>query len=76
MPFYSWRQRQHVSLLLRNLDGARPVRDASLAAVVEAASTVGPRGKQASFASHARALYVEPCEKVIHKMRETAAHFG
>ena len=44
-------------LLLRNLDGERPVRDASLAAVVEAATSVGPRGKQASFASHARAFY-------------------
>ncbi len=45
-------------LLLRNLDGSHAVRDASLSALVEAASTVGPKGKQASFASHARALYV------------------
>ena len=45
-------------LLLRNLDGSRAVRDASLVALVEAASTVGPKGKQASFASHARAFYV------------------
>ena len=45
-------------LLLSNLDGTRAVRDASLAALVEAAATVGPKGKQASFASHARAIYV------------------
>lgn len=48
-------------LLLRNLgdaQNARGVRDASLAALVEAAATVGPRGKQASFASRARAFYV------------------
>ena len=44
-------------LLLRNLDDTQAVRDAGLAALVEAAATVGPRGKQASFASHARALY-------------------
>ena len=48
-------------LLLRNLgDGedAKPVRDASLAALIEAAATVSPGGKQASFASRARAFYV------------------
>lgn len=44
-------------LLLRNLDSDRAVRDASLAALVEAATTVSPGGKQASFASRARALY-------------------
>jgi len=44
-------------LLLRNLEGATAVRDAALAALVEAAATVGPRGKQASFASHACAIY-------------------
>lgn len=44
-------------LLLRNLDDTRAVRDSALAALAEAASTVAPRGKQASFASHARALY-------------------
>ena len=45
-------------LLLRNLDDTRSIRDASLAALVEAAATVSPRGKQASFASRARATYV------------------
>ena len=45
-------------LLLSNLDNTQSVRDASLAALVEAAATVSPRGKQASFASRARATYV------------------
>ena len=45
-------------LLLRNLDDTRSVRDASVAALVEAAATVAPGGKQASYASRARALYV------------------
>ena len=44
-------------LLLENLDGNRAVGDASIVALVEAAATVAPRGKQASFASHARAFY-------------------
>ena len=45
-------------LLLRNLgDDAQSVRDASLAALVEAAATVAPGGKQTSFASRARAIY-------------------
>ena len=45
-------------LLYRNLDGADSVAGASLAALVEAAATVAPGGKQASFASRARATYV------------------
>lgn len=60
--------------LYRNLDEAQPVRDASLAALVEAAATVGPRGKQASFASHARALYVLG-EKGTAQPRSLAAAF-
>ena len=44
-------------LLLDNLDGSWAVRDASLAALVEAAATVSPRGKQASFASRSCATY-------------------
>ncbi len=44
-------------LLLDNLGGDRAVRDASIAALVEAAATVAPRGKQASFASRARAFH-------------------
>ena len=45
-------------LLLKNVGGERPVRDAAVAALVEAAATVAPRGKQASFASRARAFYI------------------
>ena len=62
------------SLLLRNLDDTRPIRDASLAALVETASSVGPRGKQASFASRARALYVLG-EKGAAQPRSLAAAF-
>ena len=61
-------------LLLRNLDGRQSVRDAGLAALVEAAATVGPRGKQASFASHARAIYVLG-EKGAAQPRSLAAAF-
>ena len=61
-------------LLLHNLDDTQAVRDASLAALVEAAATVGPRGKQASFASHARALYVLG-EKGAAQPRSLAAAF-
>ena len=61
-------------LLLRNLDGTRAVRDASLAALVSAATTVGPRGKRASFASHARALYAMG-EKGAGQPRSLAAAF-
>ena len=45
-------------LLLKNLDETKVVRDASLKALVEAATTIGPKGKQASFASSSRALYL------------------
>lgn len=61
-------------LLLRNLDGTKSIRDASLAALVESAATVGPRGKQASFASHARAIYVLG-EKGSAQPRSLAAGF-
>ena len=61
-------------LLLRNLDQNRAVRDASLAALVEAASTVAPVGKQASFASRARAFYVLG-EKGSAQPRSLAAAF-
>ena len=44
-------------LLLDNLDQDRNVWSAGLAALVEAAATVAPGGKQASFASRARAFY-------------------
>lgn len=45
-------------LLVRNLDGAGDLAAAGIAALVEAAATVSPRGKQASFASRARASYL------------------
>ena len=61
-------------LLLRNLKDTRALRDASLAALVEASSTVGPKGKQASFASRARALYALG-EKGAAQPRSLAAAF-
>ena len=61
-------------LLLRNLEDTRAVRDASLAALVEAAATIGPRGKQASYASHARSIYVLG-EKGTAQPRSLAAAF-
>ena len=61
-------------LLLRNLGDTRAIRDASLAALVEAAATVAPRGKQSSFASRARALYVLG-EKGSAQPRSLAAAF-
>ena len=61
-------------LLLRNLGDSRPIRDASLAALAEAAATVAPRGKQASFASHARAIYAL-AEKGSSQPRSLAAAF-
>ena len=61
-------------LLLSNLDGNESVRAASLAALVEAAATVAPRGKQASFASRSRATYVM-AEKGTAQPRSLAAAF-
>ena len=61
-------------LLLRNLDGDSDVRDAALGALMEAAATVAPKGKQASFASRARALYVLG-EKGSAQPRSLAAAF-
>ena len=61
-------------LLLRNLDNTQAVHDASLAALVEASATVAPGGKQASFASRARAVYVL-AEKGSAQPRSLAAAF-
>ena len=61
-------------LLLKNLDGNRDVRDSALEALVEAAATVAPKGKQASFASRARALYIL-AEKGTAQPRSLAAAF-
>ncbi|RVU14167.1 type I-E CRISPR-associated protein Cas7/Cse4/CasC [Methylobacterium oryzihabitans] len=44
-------------LLVRNLGGDEALARRGLAALVQAAATVGPRGKQASFASRAYASY-------------------
>ena len=61
-------------LLLRNLDGTTAVRDASLAALAEAAATVSPRGKQSSFASRSCAIYAL-AEKGGAQPRSLAAAF-
>ena len=61
-------------LLLGNLAGEPSVRNASLAALVEAAATVAPGGKQASFASRARALYAL-AERGSMQPRSLAAAF-
>ncbi|MCB2055892.1 MAG: type I-E CRISPR-associated protein Cas7/Cse4/CasC [Geminicoccaceae bacterium] len=45
-------------LLVRNLDGDEALATRGIAALLEAAATESPRGKQASFASRARASYV------------------
>lgn len=45
-------------LLVRNLGGDEELAGRGIAALVEAAATVAPRGKQASFASRARASFV------------------
>ena len=61
-------------LLLKNLDGNQGVRNSALAALLEAAATVAPKGKQASFASRARALYIL-AEKGTAQPRSLAAAF-
>ena len=45
-------------LLENNLGGNRALRDSALMALGEAAATEGPRGKQNSFASRARASFI------------------
>ena len=61
-------------LLLRNLDGSTVLRQATVAALAEAAATVAPRGKQSSFASRARAIYAL-AEKGSSQPRSLAAAF-
>lgn len=61
-------------LLLHNLDGTTAVRNASLAALTEAAATVSPRGKQSSFASRSCAIYAL-AEKGATQPRSLAAAF-
>lgn len=45
------------SLLVKNLQGDTALANRALAALIEAAATVAPSGKQNSFASRTRALY-------------------
>ena len=61
-------------LLLTNLNRTQSVCDASIGALVQAAATCGPRGKQASFASRAHAIYVL-AEKGSAQPRSLAASF-
>lgn len=61
-------------LLLRNLSGDEAVARAAIAALVEAAATVPPTGKQASFASRAKASYIL-IEKSEDAPRTLAAAF-
>ena len=63
-----------IDLLTQNLADNKAIRDASLCALVEAAATVAPQGKQASFASRARAIYVL-AEKGTAQPRSLAAAF-
>lgn len=61
-------------LLTRNLGGDAGVAADAVEALVRAASTVSPRGKQASFASRARASYVM-AERGEQQPRTLAAAF-
>jgi CRISPR system Cascade subunit CasC len=61
-------------LLLKNLGGDIGLARDSLAALVESAATVAPRGKQASFASRARASFVL-AERGSQQPRTLAAAF-
>jgi CRISPR system Cascade subunit CasC len=61
-------------LLMRNLGGDPGLARDSLAALVECATTVAPRGKQASFASRARASFVI-AERGSQQPRTLAAAF-
>ncbi len=61
-------------LLQENLTGNTALSNASISALVEAAATVAPRGKRASFASHARAFYAH-AEKGSDQPRSLAAAF-
>ncbi len=61
-------------LLSRNLDGDGGIRNASLSALIEAAATISPGGKQNSFASRARAFFVL-AEKGAAQPRSLAAAF-
>jgi CRISPR system Cascade subunit CasC len=61
-------------LLARNLDGDRELARDAVTALIECAATVSPRGKQASFASRARASFVM-AERGMQQPRTLAAAF-
>jgi CRISPR system Cascade subunit CasC len=61
-------------LLTRNLDGQTAVASAASEALLRTAATVSPRGKQASFASRARASFVM-AERGAQQPRTLAAAF-
>jgi CRISPR system Cascade subunit CasC len=61
-------------LLARNLRDDRTIAEDALAALVECAAQVAPRGKQASFASRARATFVM-AERGAQQPRTLAAAF-
>ena len=61
-------------LLRRNLGGDAPLAGDALSALIEAAATVAPRGKQASFASRARASF-GLVERGAQQPRSLAAAF-
>ncbi len=61
-------------LLVRNLNDDRPLAADALTALVECAATVAPRGKQASFASRARASFAL-VERGAQQPRTLAAAF-
>jgi len=61
-------------LLVRNLDGNASLARDAISALIEASATVAPRGKQASFASRARASYVL-AERGSQQPRALAAAF-
>lgn len=61
-------------LLAANLGGDRALAADALTALVRCAATVAPRGKQASFASRARASYVR-AERGAQQPRTLAAAF-
>ncbi len=62
------------NLLRQNLNDSATIANSSISALIEAATTVAPQGKQSSFASRARALYVL-AEKGTEQPRSLAAAF-
>ncbi|MES9856066.1 MAG: type I-E CRISPR-associated protein Cas7/Cse4/CasC [Sedimenticola sp.] len=61
-------------LLKKNLSNDSALTDKTLAALIEAAATVAPSGKQNSFASRARASYIL-CEKGNQQPRSLSVAF-